>query len=149
MSTFYVYAYLRSRDSENGKSGSPYYIGKGQGSRRFRMHGKRKAPTDSTLNVILSDNLTEEEAHQEEVRLIKLHGRIDLGTGCLRNLTNGGEGQAGRSPDVSEKVRQALLGKKHEPERIEKNKQSHVGKQMSPQQVEKESSDQPGKNSFL
>jgi hypothetical protein len=27
---FYVYAYLREKDSNNGLAGSPYYIGKGK-----------------------------------------------------------------------------------------------------------------------
>jgi hypothetical protein len=44
---------------------------------------------------IIAHRLTEAEAIQLEIKLIKEYGRKDLGTGILRNLTNGGEGISG------------------------------------------------------
>jgi hypothetical protein len=41
----------------------------------------------------------ETEAHAEEKRLIKLHGRRDRGTGMLTNLSDGGEGQSWQYPE--------------------------------------------------
>jgi len=35
--------------------------------------------------------MNEADAFQAEMLLISLHGRVDLSTGCLRNLTDGGE----------------------------------------------------------
>ena len=88
--------YLRSNDSKHGKSGTPYYVGKGRGKRAYNQHGRHTpTPTDLTKIVIASSGMKEEEAFQEETRLIKQYGRIDLGTGCLRNRTDGGEGQCG------------------------------------------------------
>lgn len=32
---YYVYAYIRSKDSDTAKAGTPYYIGKGKHKRAF------------------------------------------------------------------------------------------------------------------
>jgi hypothetical protein len=37
-SGFYVYAYLRSKDSKIAKAGTPYYIGKGYDQRAWKPH---------------------------------------------------------------------------------------------------------------
>ena len=93
---FYVYMYLRANNSKNGLAGTPYYIGKGTSRRAYQNSSRNfKAPTDKSKIQIISNNLTETEAFALEITLISLFGRIDLGTGCLRNLTNGGEGASG------------------------------------------------------
>ena len=91
---FYVYAYIRSKDSATAKAGTPYYIGKGKNKRASGKH-RIKVPHDSNI-VILEQNLTEVGALALERRLIKWWGRYDLGTGILRNLSDGGEGAEGR-----------------------------------------------------
>lgn len=88
--------YLRENNSEHGAAGTPYYVGKGRGNRAYSKNRKiTRRPTDPSRIVFVAIGLTEHEAFQEETRLIKQHGRIDLGTGCLRNRTDGGEGQCG------------------------------------------------------
>jgi NUMOD3 motif len=95
MNRFYVYAYLRSKDSVTAKSGTPYYIGKGTSRRMFERHGVNK-PVDKKNIVILFDNLLEIGAFILERNLIKWFGRKDLGLGILQNRTDGGDGASGR-----------------------------------------------------
>lgn len=94
MSTiYYVYAYLRTKDSKIAKAGTPYYIGKGKGIRAFKKRDFK--PIDNRYIVILEKNLTELGAFALERRMINWYGRVDNGTGILRNLTDGGEGTSG------------------------------------------------------
>lgn len=87
---FYVYAYLR-------KDGTPYYIGKGSGNRAYKHSNTDKIhpPIDVSNIVFLKENISETEAFAYEKQMISHYGRKDLGTGILRNMTNGGEGTAG------------------------------------------------------
>ena len=86
---FYTYAYLR-------EDKTPYYIGKGEGNRAYVKHQKGiSVPKDKSRIIFLKQNLTEEEAFRHEIYMIAVFGRKDLGTGILRNLTDGGEGSSG------------------------------------------------------
>lgn len=112
---YYVYAYLR-------KNGTPYYIGKGTGNRAWTK-SKREVgkPTDFKRIIIVEDNLTLTGSLAIERRLIRWYGRIDLGTGILRNQTNGGDGGKGArlgnilSEETKKKISLAHLGKKRSP----------------------------------
>lgn len=100
---FYVYAYLRDADSTVAKAGTPYYIGKGSGSRAYtkNKNDSISKPVNPKNIVVLESNLTEIGAFALERRYIKWYGRLDNGTGILRNRTDGGEGTAGyrQSPE--------------------------------------------------
>ena len=102
---YYTYAYLR-------EDGTPYYIGRGKGGRAFDVTHRIKVPPKDRV-LFLKQNLTYEEASKHEIYMIAVLGRKDLGTGILRNLTNGGEGTPGRVklPEEREKLRQANTGK--------------------------------------
>jgi hypothetical protein len=81
---FYTYLWLR-------EDGTPYYAGKGSGKRAFISAGHVcHRPVDKNRILIFS-HVSELEAFESEIAFIKWFGRKDLGTGCLRNLTNGGE----------------------------------------------------------
>ena len=109
---YYVYAYLRSKDSKTAKAGTPYYVGKGKGNRAYQKHGRIPVPTDKTLIVFLAMNLTEYGAFALERWAIRWYGRVDNDSGILHNWTDGGEGGGGvvQSTYTREKRAQSLLG---------------------------------------
>jgi hypothetical protein len=114
-SRFYVYAYLR-------EDRTPYYIGKGKGDRAWIKHSNEiKPPKDKTRVIITHADLTEVGAFMLERWLIRWYGRKDLGTGILRNKTDGGEGSSGciklrgvpKSESHKKNISKARLGKKY------------------------------------
>jgi hypothetical protein len=123
MDNFYTYAYLRDDKT-------PYYVGKGKGKRSIGCHGKIGVPKDSTRILILKQNLTEEEAFKHEIYMISVLGRKDLGTGILRNMTNGGDGCSGRvcSIETKQKSSKSNKGKKRPPSTGEKISAAKKGK---------------------
>jgi hypothetical protein len=93
----YVYRHIRNDKNE------PFYIGIGsdlnykrskETARRSDLW-KRIATKGYTVEIML-DNITTDFAKIKEVEFIKLYGRKDLGTGCLANMTDGGDGTYGK-----------------------------------------------------
>lgn len=126
---FYVYAYLRSKDSEHGKRLTPYYIGKGA---RDRATSKRRTvpkPSDPSFIVYIQEGMTEQEAFNLEKYCIALYGRIDKGTGILRNLSDGGDGPSGTiySEERRKKIAESSRGRTHPPEVRRKIGEAQMG----------------------
>jgi len=124
---FYVYAYLRKSDL------TPYYIGKGTGSRAWAKEHNVKIPTDKSRIIILENNLTNVGALAIERRMIRWYGRKDLCTGILRNLTDGGDGSYNTVPSAKRKA--AVIKSNQErvwsEESKEKLRKTNIGKTYS------------------
>jgi hypothetical protein len=85
---FYTYVWLR-------ENGTPYYVGKGTRRRAIEKHRIGEAPPIERITIYSA--ASDAEAVESEVALIWYYGCKDLGLGCLRNFTDGGEGSPGHA----------------------------------------------------
>lgn len=130
---WYVYRHIRLDKN------IPFYIGIGNKKffyRAFEFDFKKRNKIWSNIykktNIkveIIFDNLSKEEAKIKEQEFIKLYGRLDLKTGTLCNLTDGGDGiwNCKISEQTKLKLSKQKLG--------EKNPQ--FGKKQSPETIQK------------
>lgn len=109
---YYVYSWTRP------DTGAVFYVGKGKGDR----DAKPKIHNPIFLNIVaklkngglvpkvtrISEGLSEEEAFTMEREEIAKWGRKNNGTGCLANLTDGGEGRSGAIVSSETKLRQSV-----------------------------------------
>jgi len=124
---YYVYSYFR-------EDFSPYYIGNRTKGRAYASANHRiKAPKDKSRIHILKNNLTEEKAYELEKLYILMFGRIDLGTGILRNLSDGGEGPVGykTTPEQRRKIALSRMGEKHPLYNVSPSKETREKQSLS------------------
>ena len=117
---FYTYLWLR-------EDGSVYYVGKGSGDRAFfRFERNQKPPTERN-KILIQEHSSEADAVAAEVFFIAYYGRKDRGTGCLRNLTDGGDGVTNLSLEARAKISAKARGRKRSTDTCRKIGQSKVG----------------------
>ena len=131
---YYVYVYLDPRkegefvyDNYHFKY-EPIYIGKGVRNRvnqhLINVDKNKKSLFYNKLRKILNEglepiryklieSLTEKESLEYEKKLISLIGRIDIETGTLCNMTEGGEVGYKRTEEARKKLSEAKMGDKN------------------------------------
>lgn len=127
MNNFYVYGHFTKNSDDL------FYIGKGKENRAYDFQSARTFWWRNIANKygvtvkLLYENLTEEEALCLEKKLIEKYGRRDLKTGCLVNMTDGGEGSSGRiiSETAKKKMSLSKLGKKYTEKHRRKMSEAH------------------------
>jgi len=150
---FYIY-FLRRSDKEDPlelNKGQPFYVGKGSNDRIGSHRKDAKMYQNGNLDYkclknsiivslwnssldfeeeVIFNHLTEQEAFKYEIQIIAIYGRIDLGTGCLANMTDGGEGHSGciRSEETRRKISNAGIGRVFSQESKQKISQALKGK---------------------
>jgi hypothetical protein len=155
----YVYRHIRLDKNE------PFYIGIGADYRYRRAHDKHKGrrseawfrivqKTDYEVEILF-DNIPIEVAKEKEIEFIYIHGRRDLGTGTLVNMTDGGDGLNNRvfTPEYRKKLSEAAKRREPQPqlqkiiqwrmdnrfpsdETKQKLSQAHFGKKRSAEHIE-------------
>ena len=88
---------------------------------------------------ILAKGLSWEDACELECFLIEEYGRKDLGTGQLVNMTDGGDGVKGHSPEAIKKIRAAHIGRVQSKEEIAKRVAATTGKKRTAETKRKQS----------
>lgn len=172
MNDYYVYVYLDPRKPGKYKYGKyrfpyePIYVGKGKEKRIYAPHTSNFLTKGKINKIELSNNkiipkkvyegLSHEQSLKREKELIKLIGRINIKTGTLTNLTDGGQGNEGWivSEETKKKISIANTGRPVSKETREKQSESNhwknigfmTGKHHSKEAKEKISKAMKGEN---
>jgi hypothetical protein len=124
-----VYQHIRKDTNE------VFYVGIGATEKRAYSKNGRNQHWKNIVNKveyyveIIYHDLEWSLACNMEQYLIEAYGRVNLKTGCLVNLTNGGEGTIGRvvSNETKYKISQFKKGTKHSKETLLKMSENHKG----------------------
>lgn len=122
---FYVYVYLDPRKPGTFAHGEfcfpfePIYVGKGTRTRAYYLSNRNNILSGkikkfgAPVVFFAGRKLPESEAFELEKKLIEIIGRMDLCSGTLCNLTDGGEGLFGftHTDETKEKIGAANRGK--------------------------------------
>lgn len=137
----YIYRHIRTDKNE------PFYIGIGTKAKRkhnsfhseyrraFEQDRKESsiwnnivAKTDYEVEIILESN-DYEFIKKKEIEFVSLYGRINKNTGCLANMTDGGDGFIGYTPSQEkiDKHKLFMTGRKQSDSEKQKRNESRKG----------------------
>lgn len=143
---FYVYLHVKE------DTGEVFYVGKGTKVRwcvsfSRSLHWKNTAKKHGVVCRIVAHNLTAQESLILEKKLIVSYGRQDQKTGCLVNLTDGGDGVVNYvwTEEHRKKISEAGRGRKHTEEFKQMISRIHKGKVLSEESRKKISIARKGK----
>lgn len=153
---FYTYLYKDPIDNK------PIYVGKGKGNRAYyHIYAKtqlgntlRKRKTEGyVVEPVINYEADETTALEMEKFWINFYGRLDLGTGTLFNLTDGGEKAPGSNPWNKGKVRPQPLnssnwGKGHKPWNTGKTKETDIRMQEIADKLSLSNKGKPGNKDY-
>lgn len=149
MQRFFVYIFV------NHNTGLPVYVGKGCRKRDFQhqsnaslghkgrlynwMRKYQKLNNAWPIPFRIAEGMEECKALELEIGLISFFGRADLKTGCLFNLTDGGDGVSGYSfsPHLVKQISEKNTGRKLSPVSIAKRTASVLGSKRSPETIKR------------
>lgn len=117
---YYIYLHVKKTNGE------PFYVGKGKcNTIRYKSNHARNNFWCNIVEkhdfdyIILETNLSHDDACAMEIYWISRIGRRDLNNGLLCNLTDGGEGTAGRVVPIENRnwgIKNGFYGKTHSDE---------------------------------
>lgn len=135
MNLQYVYVYLDNRKPGKWEfegicfDYQPFYVGIGKWDRmNEHLQSKKLSKINIKNNIIkkiiretgqepirykIFENVTNSDARNIEIKFIAQFGRIDIKSGILSNLTDGGEGAINLSDSSREKLSKSKTGKKN------------------------------------
>ena len=132
---WYVYCYLRHKDSKTAKAFSPYYIGIGSSRIRARWgpHGKTPIPANHALIRVIRSGLTKDTAGEWEKFYINYYGRKMDGGILVNQRLGGSTGGYGwkASVDTKAKMSAAHKGMKFSAEHRARLSKAAAGKDMT------------------
>jgi hypothetical protein len=136
-------------------NGETFYIGISSNLKRPYEKLTRNALWKKIVNKygyevqIIKQNSSKEEIYELEKILVSWYGRIDLKTGTLANMTDGGEGVLNKSIETKQKISNAQLGNKNHRWGIRGELNPQFGKSRTKEVIEKMKANHPdfsGKN---
>lgn len=123
-----AYVYIHRRKDNN----QIFYVGIGRikNNKRSIQTKNRNILWQNIVNKsgfyaeVIEENISWDVAKEIEIKMINDLGRLDLKTGILSNMTDGGDGNNNFSKETKLKISNSLKGIKQSPETILKRKKS-------------------------
>lgn len=140
--TYCLYRHLKP-------NGEVFYIGIGNNLKRPYNKINRSKLWNRIVNKygyeiqVLKINLTKEDACELEKILISYYGRIDLKTGTLANMTDGGDGTTNKSIETRKKISESQKGELNHRWGIRGELNPQYGVPRKPEAVEKMKGERP------